>query len=683
MDSCVLTFDVGDGFGQYVLEADRKLLCGQYDNNTVAFDIRRPTDFAEDSLLLTLYDENNIPVTINLQQNNIYTVGERFTQKPTLCISIEFRTTEGRIKNNTNILRFFLRPAIRARAFSAGGDSPLDDLAYTGTSQEGSTVTFLNRYGMAVGTIQVGGSGGGGGNPPYISDNGNWYVWDNASGNWVDSGKPSQGSPGPRGATGPQGLRGYNGLPGAVGPQGAPGRNGVDGQDGLPGPAGADGALPTIGDDGNWYLGGVDSGYPATFVPHHQEFTRGVDDAGNDGTFTLEAHPSYVAIVSAATVDGVVLPSYTVSDLSITIDMPLALGDKVKVSYLEGSGGIVADHLDPEYFNDMFDHLHTEVSSLTNTVNGLAQTVDDLTEQNGLVAKQGTPGTYNVAGGDLQQFLTDNINNRYFFSGVVINVTSANNAPLMLQSVSMHNGSLTIKTASRLASSFTVSGVNDLVIDSSAEITANSLKATYSYLTIDGSALASFGDLTCDETTTALLVTGSANTVTCSSGTVQLVRDFTVVNSISGFGIFILGQNWQGTNFASILGEPVIIDQRDMMLKAIYAGYQVGGKQVLRRLYTGTTGDTPDTEIYFVNMTGVEEIIRTMGCLQSRPTDVIKEFLNSGYTNLPKSEYFFVKSYLNYSERTASIAYQWGSNTPANFTSRPITATIDYIPGSL
>lgn len=53
-----------------------------------------------------------------------------------------------------------------------------------------------------------------------------------------------------------------------VGPKGEPG---TDGKDGEPGPAGKDGVTPTIGENGNWYLGEEDTGKPS----------RG--EAGQDG----------------------------------------------------------------------------------------------------------------------------------------------------------------------------------------------------------------------------------------------------------------------------------------------------------------------------------------------------------------------------------------------------------------
>lgn len=136
------------------------------------------------------------------------------------------------------------------------------------------------------------GGGGGGTFDVTIGDNGNWYI------NGKDTGKPSrgpQGPQGPRGPEGPEGPRGPQGNPGAVGPEGPAGA------DGAQGPAGADGfsptvtttpieggtrvtitdadgehtfdimngkdggeaATPTIGDNGNWYINGADTGKPS------------------------------------------------------------------------------------------------------------------------------------------------------------------------------------------------------------------------------------------------------------------------------------------------------------------------------------------------------------------------------------------------------------------------------------
>lgn len=54
-----------------------------------------------------------------------------------------------------------------------------------------------------------------------------------------------------------------NGKDGANGRDGADGQPGRDGVDGQPGKDGTDGITPTIGDNGNWFLGATDTGKPS------------------------------------------------------------------------------------------------------------------------------------------------------------------------------------------------------------------------------------------------------------------------------------------------------------------------------------------------------------------------------------------------------------------------------------
>ena len=66
-----------------------------------------------------------------------------------------------------------------------------------------------------------------------------------------------QGEPGEPGPMGPQGMKGETG---AQGPQGEPGMEGMPGANGEPG---KDGNTPYIGDNGNWWIDGMDTGYAA------------------------------------------------------------------------------------------------------------------------------------------------------------------------------------------------------------------------------------------------------------------------------------------------------------------------------------------------------------------------------------------------------------------------------------
>ena len=92
------------------------------------------------------------------------------------------------------------------------------------------------------------GATGPAGATPTIGSNGNWFLGS------TDTGKPS------RGATGAQGPQGPKGDTGAQGPKGDTGATGAKGATGAQGPAGT---TPTIGSNGNWYLGSSDTGKPS------------------------------------------------------------------------------------------------------------------------------------------------------------------------------------------------------------------------------------------------------------------------------------------------------------------------------------------------------------------------------------------------------------------------------------
>ena len=65
---------------------------------------------------------------------------------------------------------------------------------------------------------------------------------------------------GPQGVKGDAGAKGEKGDPGAQGVQGIQGEKGATGAAGAPG---ADGITPTIGANGNWFLGSTDTGKPS------------------------------------------------------------------------------------------------------------------------------------------------------------------------------------------------------------------------------------------------------------------------------------------------------------------------------------------------------------------------------------------------------------------------------------
>ena len=82
------------------------------------------------------------------------------------------------------------------------------------------------------------------------------------------------------GKDGANGRDGADGQPGRDGTDGAPGRDGVDGQ---PGKDGKDGITPTIGDNGNWFLGGTDTGKPSRGADGATGATGATGEKGTDG----------------------------------------------------------------------------------------------------------------------------------------------------------------------------------------------------------------------------------------------------------------------------------------------------------------------------------------------------------------------------------------------------------------
>lgn len=93
----------------------------------------------------------------------------------------------------------------------------------------------------------------------YYLNTSNYDVYSKASGSWAKIGNIK----GAQGAQGPQGPAGEDGSQGPAGPAGADGQDGAQGPKGDPGADGKDGTTPTIGSNGNWYLGSQDTGKPS------------------------------------------------------------------------------------------------------------------------------------------------------------------------------------------------------------------------------------------------------------------------------------------------------------------------------------------------------------------------------------------------------------------------------------
>ncbi len=103
---------------------------------------------------------------------------------------------------------------------------------------------------------------------------------------------------GPQGEVGPQGIQGVPGQNGADGKDGAPGKDGTNGKDGADG---ADGQTPFIGENGNWWIGTLDTGVQAA----GQDGTNGKDGApGKDGTNGTDGKDGAPGKDGAAGADG-------------------------------------------------------------------------------------------------------------------------------------------------------------------------------------------------------------------------------------------------------------------------------------------------------------------------------------------------------------------------------------------
>ena len=95
--------------------------------------------------------------------------------------------------------------------------------------------------------------------------------------------KGDKGATGDRGPQGIQGERGLTGATGAQGPQGIQGPRGVKGDTGSTGPQGPAGVTPSIGANGNWYLGSSDTGKPSRGVQGPQGATGPTGARGATG----------------------------------------------------------------------------------------------------------------------------------------------------------------------------------------------------------------------------------------------------------------------------------------------------------------------------------------------------------------------------------------------------------------
>lgn len=134
----------------------------------------------------------------------------------------------------------------------AGGVGGTDiSLGVTATVGQTIKVKVVDADGKPTAWEAVDMAAGADGVTPTIGENGNWYLGE------TDTGKPSRGAKGDKGDKGEKGDTGEQGIQGIQGEKGDTGVPGKDGKDGK------NGITPTIGANGNWYIGSTDTGKPS------------------------------------------------------------------------------------------------------------------------------------------------------------------------------------------------------------------------------------------------------------------------------------------------------------------------------------------------------------------------------------------------------------------------------------
>ena len=134
-----------------------------------------------------------------------------------------------------------------------GADGLTPAIGENGNWWIGDTDTGV-KAGGADGKNGADGKDGTDGLTPTIGENGNWWIGD------TDTGVKAAAADGRDGADGKDGV---DGKDGANGKDGIDGKDGVDGKDGTDGAQGAPGLTPSIGGNGNWWLGNTDTGVRA------------------------------------------------------------------------------------------------------------------------------------------------------------------------------------------------------------------------------------------------------------------------------------------------------------------------------------------------------------------------------------------------------------------------------------
>lgn len=184
-----------------------------------------------------------------------------------------------------------------------------------------------------------------------------------------DPGVPgAKGDPGEKGNTGATGPQGETGPAGPVGPQGPAGAPGKDGADGKPGAAGApgkdgtNGITPSIGTNGNWYIGNTDTGKPS----------RGAKgDTGASGEPGKDGKDGSDATVTAASITGALgYKPAAPSDIPVVPIAEISANTAARHSHankdvLDGiTGQVTADKVyNPDHVTDLVQYAAFQIAS--------------------------------------------------------------------------------------------------------------------------------------------------------------------------------------------------------------------------------------------------------------------------------------------------------------------------------
>ncbi len=167
----------------------------------------------------------------------------------------------------------------------------LDDLVQICDVEEGRRVLIT----LETLADLIGGSSASG-HSPYIGENGNWFEWDDAVGEYVDTEVQAEG---PQGPTGPTGATGATGATGEQGPQGETGATGATGATGPTGPTGPQGPTGPAG---------ADAAYIVTYGVTTHAAIKAANDAGKIPVMDYDGQ-RYVCFLADA--DGAAFYSFT------------------------------------------------------------------------------------------------------------------------------------------------------------------------------------------------------------------------------------------------------------------------------------------------------------------------------------------------------------------------------------